>query len=44
MSSFYIPIQRFVIGIVLIAATALIAGIVPGMQALRLQIADALRR
>ena len=42
--SFYIPTQNLVTGIGLIVALALIAGAVPGVQALRLRIADALRR
>ncbi|MFC1688719.1 ABC transporter permease [Pseudomonadota bacterium] len=41
---FYIPGRDFVIGTVLIVAVALVAGILPAMQAQRLRIADALRR
>jgi putative ABC transport system permease protein len=41
---FYIPVRHLVLGFVLIALTAFIAGIVPALQAQRLQIADALRR
>jgi putative ABC transport system permease protein len=41
---FYIPIRDLFIGVLLIVAMAFVAGIVPAMQAQRLQIADALRR
>jgi putative ABC transport system permease protein len=41
---FYIPARDFIIGTALIAAVALVAGILPAMQAQRLRIADALRR
>jgi putative ABC transport system permease protein len=41
---FYIPGGDFVIGAILIAAVALVAGILPALQAQRLRIADALRR
>jgi len=41
---FYIPAKDFVTGTLLIAAVALVAGILPALQAQRLRIADALRR
>jgi len=41
---FYIPTKAMVTGVVLIALTAFIAGILPALQAQRLRIADALRR
>jgi putative ABC transport system permease protein len=41
---FYIPIRDILIGFALIALMAFIAGIVPALQAQRLQIADALRK
>jgi len=41
---FFIPQKDMVIGIVLVAVTALVAGILPALQAQRLRIADALRR
>jgi putative ABC transport system permease protein len=41
---FYIPARDLVIGAVLIVLMALIAGILPALQAQRLRIADALRR
>lgn len=41
---FYIPVKYFVTGVLLIAAVALVAGILPALQAQRLRIADALRR
>jgi len=41
---FYIPNRSLVMGMVLIAVMAFIAGILPALQAGRLQIADALRR
>lgn len=41
---FYIPTRYLFVGLVLIAAMALVAGLLPAMQAQRLQIADALRR
>jgi putative ABC transport system permease protein len=44
LGNFYLPTNRITLGIVLIMAMALVAGIVPAFQALRLQIADALRR
>jgi putative ABC transport system permease protein len=44
LGNFYLPTHRITLGIVLIMAMALVAGIVPAFQALRLQIADALRR
>jgi putative ABC transport system permease protein len=44
LPSFYIPGRNLVVGVVLIAALALAAGILPAAQAQRLAIADALRR
>ncbi len=41
---FFIPQKDLVIGVALIAVTALVAGILPALQAQRLRIADALRR
>lgn len=41
---FFIPGREMIIGVVLIGVTALAAGILPALQAQRLQIADALRR
>jgi len=41
---FFLPVQDLVTGVVLIVLMALAAGILPAMQAQRLQIADALRR
>jgi len=41
---FYIPARGIFLGLVLIAAMAFIAGIIPALQAQKLQIADALRR
>ena len=41
---FFIPARDLVIGVVLIVLMALIAGILPALQAQRLRIADALRR
>jgi putative ABC transport system permease protein len=41
---FYIPGRDFVVGAILIASVALVAGIFPAIQAQRLRIADALRR
>ncbi|HEX9172732.1 MAG TPA: FtsX-like permease family protein [Telluria sp.] len=41
---FYVPHRVLVTGIVLIAVMSLLAGILPALQAQRLQIADALRR
>jgi putative ABC transport system permease protein len=41
---FYIPTRDLFIGVLLIAAMAFVAGIVPALQAQKLQIADALRR
>ena len=41
---FYIPVKDLVTGVVLIGIMALIAGILPALQAQRLRIADALRR
>ena len=41
---FYLPASSIVMGFILIVAMAFIAGILPALQAQRLQIADALRR
>lgn len=41
---FYVPNRDLLVGVLLIAATAFVAGILPALQAGRLQIADALRR
>ncbi len=41
---FYLPITDLFLGFVLIVAMAFVAGILPALQAQRLQIADALRR
>ncbi len=41
---FYIPVRDLVLGAVLIVLMALVAGILPAVQAQRLRIADALRR
>jgi len=41
---FFIPVQDLVLGAVLIVLMALVAGILPAVQAQRLRIADALRR
>jgi len=41
---FFIPVKDLVTGVVLIGLMALVAGILPALQAQRLRIADALRR
>ena len=41
---FYLPTGSLLVGLLLIAAMAFVAGILPALQAQRLQIADALRR
>ena len=41
---FYLPVRYVVIGIGLVIALGVIAGILPALQAMRLRIADALRR
>jgi putative ABC transport system permease protein len=41
---FYIPSQDIIVGIILIIAMGIIAGIIPAIQAMRLKIAEALRR
>jgi len=41
---FYIPVRDLLIGCILIVAMAFVAGIIPALQAQKLQIADALRR
>ena len=42
--TFYFPTRAYFDGVVLIVLMALVAGILPALQAQRLQIADALRR
>jgi putative ABC transport system permease protein len=42
--AFYLPTKDLLLGVVLIGLMALVAGILPALQAQRLQIADALRR
>jgi putative ABC transport system permease protein len=42
--TFYFPVRSYYLGIVLIVLMALLAGILPALQAQRLQIADAMRR
>jgi putative ABC transport system permease protein len=44
LPSFFIPVNNLLTGFVLIGLTALVAGILPALQAQRLRIADALRR
>jgi putative ABC transport system permease protein len=41
---FYLPLRHLFIGCILIVAMAFVAGIIPALQAQKLQIADALRR
>ena len=41
---FYLPTRDLFIGLLLIGGMALVAGLIPALQAQRLQIADALRR
>ena len=41
---FYLPTSKLIMGFGVIIAMSLIAGIVPALQAQKLQIADALRR
>ena len=41
---FYLPVRDLVVGVALIALMALVAGILPALQAQRLRISDALRR
>jgi putative ABC transport system permease protein len=41
---FFLPVRYVVIGVVLVIALGVIAGILPALQAMRLRIADALRR
>jgi putative ABC transport system permease protein len=41
---FYLPTSDLLLGLLLIVVMAFIAGIVPALQAQKLQIADALRR
>jgi putative ABC transport system permease protein len=41
---FYLPVRNVVIGVALVIALGVVAGILPALQAMRLRIADALRR
>ena len=41
---FYLPVRYLLIGVLLVIGLGLIAGILPALQAMRLRIADALRR
>jgi putative ABC transport system permease protein len=41
---FYLPVRNVIIGVALVFALGLVAGILPALQAMRLQIAVALRR
>jgi len=41
---FYLPTRFVVIGVVLVVVLGVVAGILPALQAMRLRIADALRR
>jgi putative ABC transport system permease protein len=41
---FFIPLKDVVVGVLLVVALALVAGILPALQAQRLQVAEALRR
>jgi len=41
---FYLPVQFLVIGVALVFALGIFAGILPALQAMRLRIAEALRR
>jgi putative ABC transport system permease protein len=41
---FYLPVSSLLLGLAMIAGMAFVAGILPALQAQRLQIADALRR
>lgn len=44
LAVFYLPRQDIVLGIVFIALLGLVTGLLPGVQAMRLRIVDALRR
>lgn len=44
LPAFYIPVGNMIIGVAIIGVMAVLAGIMPAFQALRLRIADALRR
>jgi len=44
LQAFYIPWTNIVLGVVLVIALAIVAGILPALQAQRLQVAEALRR
>jgi putative ABC transport system permease protein len=41
---FYLPTQQLLIGVAIVFALGMVAGIMPALQAMRLQIAVALRR
>jgi putative ABC transport system permease protein len=41
---FYFPTSDLLLGVILVAALGLTAGILPAIQAMRLNVADALRR
>ena len=41
---FYLPVRYLLIGLLLVIGLGLAAGILPALQAMRLRIADALRR
>jgi putative ABC transport system permease protein len=44
LPSFYLPAADFALGVLLIAVLGLLAAALPALQALRLQVASALRR
>ena len=41
---FYLPVRSLLIGVALVLALGVVAGILPALQAMRLRIAEALRR
>jgi putative ABC transport system permease protein len=41
---FYLPVKSVLIGVGLVFALGVVAGILPALQAMRLRIAEALRR
>ena len=41
---FYLPMRAVVIGLVMVVALGVVAGILPALQAMRLRISEALRR
>jgi len=41
---FYLPVRYVVIGVGIVIALGVVAGILPALQAMRLRIAEALRR